>query len=374
MAEAERRRVRSSSTARRLRRLAVGAGVAAVAAVGAVVAERTAARRLRARPDAEGREDLGALPPEDLGPVTSFDGTKLHLRAAGPPDAPALVFLHGITLDMTTWHYQWTALSDRYRCILFDARAHGRSGRPASGDYSLGAMAKDLKAVLDTMVPNRPAVLIGHSMGGMAILSFAEQFPEEFGNRVVGVVLVDTAASDVLRDVFGGIGARVGQGLRRVGKRYTTRPDLAERLQRRIRGFGADFAFLVGWATNFGPNASPSQVEHITRLASEAPVEVWTQTLQSLLEMDLKHAIERVTVPSLVIVGDRDLLTPKTSAQALRSALPDARAVVITGAGHISMMERHQVFNEVLEGYLEQMLAVGTGRRGRRARKTSAPA
>lgn len=345
--------------------------MAAVAAAGAVVAERTAARRLRARPDAEGREDLGALPSEELGPVTSFDGTKLHVRAAGPPDAPALVFLHGITLDMTTWHYQWTALSDRYRCILFDARAHGRSGRPASGDYSLEAMAKDLKAVLDAMVPNRPAVLIGHSMGGMVILSFAEQFPEEFGNRVVGVVLVDTAASDVLRDVFGGIGARVGQGLRRVGKLYTTRPDLAERLQRRIRGFGADFAFLIGWATNFGPNASPSQVEHITRLASEAPVEVWTQTLQSLLEMDLKHAIEHVRVPSLVIVGDRDLLTPKTSAQALRSALPDARAVVITGAGHISMMERHQVFNEVLEGYLEQMLAVG---RGRRARKTSAPA
>jgi pimeloyl-ACP methyl ester carboxylesterase len=352
----------------------VGAGVAAVAAAGAVVAQRTAARRLRARPDAEGREDLGALPPEDLGPVTSFDGTRIHVRAAGPPDAPVLVFLHGITLDMTTWHYQWTALSDRYRCILLDARAHGRSERPASDDYSLEAMAKDLKAVLDAVVPTGPVVLIGHSMGGMAILSFAEQFPEEFGNRVVGVVLVDTAASDVLRDVFGGLGARVGQGLRRVGKRYTSRPDLAERLQRRIRGFGADFAFLVGWATNFGPNASPSQVEHITRLASDAPIEVWTRTLQSLLELDLKHAIERVTVPSLVIVGDRDLLTPKTSAQALRAALPDARAVVISGAGHISMMERHQVFNEVLEGYLEQMLDVGRGRWGRRARKTSAPA
>jgi pimeloyl-ACP methyl ester carboxylesterase len=348
--------------------------VAAAAAAGAVVAQRTAARRLRARPDAEGREDLGALPPEDLGPVTSFDGTKLRVRAAGPPGAPALVFLHGITLDMTTWHYQWTELSDRYRCILFDARAHGRSQRPATGDYSLEAIARDLKAVLDAVVPTGSAVLIGHSMGGMATLSFAEQFPEEFGNRVIGVVLVDTAASDVLRDVFGGLGARVGRGLRRVGHRYTSRPDLAERLQRRIRGFGADFAFLVGWATNFGPNASPSQVEHITRLASEAPIEVWTRTLQSLLEMDLKHAIENVRVPSLVIVGDRDLLTPKTSAQALRAALPDARAVVITGAGHISMMERHQVFNEVLEAYLKQMLAGNTGRRGRRPRKTSAPA
>jgi len=86
--------------------------------------------------------------------------------------------------------------------------------------------------------------------------------------------------------------------------------------------------------------------------------------------MDLREAIQHVKVPSLVIVGDRDLLTPKTSAQALRAALPDARAVVITGAGHISMLERHRVFNEVLSGYLDQTLEVeGTGGGpGRRAR------
>jgi pimeloyl-ACP methyl ester carboxylesterase len=353
-------------TAGRLRKVAVGVGVTAAAAAAAVAAQRVAARRLRARDDPESGERLGSLPPEDLGPVTSFDGTRLHVRAAGPSEATTLVFLHGFSLDLTTWHYQWTGLSERYRCVLFDQRAHGRSSSPDSGDYSVVAMGRDLKAVLDACVPRGPAVLIGHSMGGMAILSFARQFQEEFGDRVAGVVLTDTAASDLLREVFGGLGSRLGWVLRRLGDRYTTRPELAERLQRRIRSYGVDLTFLIGWITNFGPGASPSQVDHVARISADARPEVWVHTLRDLVDMDLRHAVQHVTVPTLVIVGDRDLVTPKTSAMALRGALPDARAVVITGAGHLSMMEKHRVWNEVVTGYLGQMLTLRR-RRHRRA-------
>jgi pimeloyl-ACP methyl ester carboxylesterase len=80
-------------------------------------------------------------------------------------------------------------------------------------------------------------------------------------------------------------------------------------------------------------------------------------TLRDITEMDLREVLEHITVPALVVVGDRDLITPKTSAQALRAALPDATAVVITGAGHVSMLERHRVFNEVLERFLAKVSA-----------------
>jgi pimeloyl-ACP methyl ester carboxylesterase len=322
-----------------------------------VVAQRAAAKRLRSRPDTEAGERLTDLPKETV-EVLAPDGTKLHVRVVGPADAPALVFLHGITLDMTTWHYQWRHFSDRYRCVLVDLRAHGRSGKPPGGDYSLVAMGGDIRAVLDAVVGDGPAILIGHSMGAMAMLSFAEHFPDEFGSRVIGAVFVDTGASDLAREAFGGFGVRAASALRRVGDRYSSRPELAERLQARVRRYGADLTYLIAWATNFGPGASPSHVDHVARISAGTPVEVWIHTLRDVLEMDLRTAIAHVRVPSLVIVGDRDLLTPKTSAQALRAALPDARAVVITGAGHISMLERHEVFNEVLSGYLDQMLAV----------------
>jgi pimeloyl-ACP methyl ester carboxylesterase len=351
----------------RLRRLAIGLGTAA--AVGAVTyaAERFASRRLRARPDPESGEALGTLPPEDLGSVRSFDGTEIAVRAAGPADAPALVFAHGIGLDMTTWYYQWKGFSDRYRCILFDHRSHGRSGKPASGDYSLLSMGRDLKHVLDFAVPEGPAVLIGHSMGGMALVAFARHHPEEFGNRVVGTVLSDTAVSDLLTEVFGSLGVQAGAVVRRLGARFAGRLGGAERIMRGVRRYGADLSFLFAWATNFGPEASPSQVEYVTRLAQDAPVEVWVHTLQDILRIDLRESLEHITVPSLVIVGDRDLVTPKATAQALRSALPDARAVALSGAGHLSMLERHRIWNEVVGEYLEETLAATRPRHSRKA-------
>jgi pimeloyl-ACP methyl ester carboxylesterase len=345
-----------------LRRVAIGAGLTVAGVGAALVAERLTARRIRARPDPESGEVLGLLPPEDLGTVRSFDGTELAVRAAGPEGAPALVFLHGVTLDLTTWYYQWRHFSERYRCILFDQRAHGRSGLPPDGDYSVKALGRDLQIVLDRTVPKGPAVLVGHSMGGMAILSMALDRPEEFGNRVAGVALADTGASDLLREVFGGLGTGVGEALRRLGNRYGKRMDAVEGVQEWARRFGTDLAFLIARATNFAPNASPSQIDYISRLSRDAKAEVWVHTLADLWEMDLRHALEHVRCPALVVVGDRDMVTPKTSAQALRASLPDGRAVVITGAGHLSMMERHEVFNEVVGGFFDEVLE---GRRGR---------
>jgi pimeloyl-ACP methyl ester carboxylesterase len=312
---------------------------------------------------------FGLLPPDDLGTVRSFDGTELVVRAAGPEDAPAVVFVHGVTLDLTTWYYQWRSFSERYRCVLYDQRAHGRSGLPPKGDYSVNSLGRDLEVVLDHAQPRRsPAMLVGHSMGGMAILSMALERPEEFGNRVAGVVLADTGASDLLREVFGGLGTGVGEALRRLGNRLGRRMDTAERLQEWTRRFGTDLAFLIARATNFGPDASPSQIDYVSRLSRDAKPEVWVHALGELVQMDLRRALDHVRCPALVVVGDRDLMTPKASAQALRAALPDGRAVVITGAGHISMMERHAAFNEVVGGFADEVLA---GRKGR-ARKAAA--
>src|SRR5918996_3068052 len=105
---------------RGLRRAAIGVGLTVAGVGAALVAERLATRRMRARPDPETGELFGLQPPEDLGTVRSFDGTELTVRAAGPEGAPAVVFLHGVTLDLTTWYYQWRVFSERYRCVLFD--------------------------------------------------------------------------------------------------------------------------------------------------------------------------------------------------------------------------------------------------------------
>ena len=134
-----------------------------------------------------------------LDPIASFDGTQIAIRAAGDPDAPVLLFTHGFSLDMSVWHEQWIDLADDFRCVLMDHRSHGASGDAAHGDLSVRAMGRDIAAVLDAVAPDRPAVVVGHSMGAMAILAMAEQRPELFGTRVAGVALIGASSSDLFR-------------------------------------------------------------------------------------------------------------------------------------------------------------------------------
>jgi len=321
----------------------VGAGAAGVAI------SRTAISGDRRRADPEARERLAELPAEDLGPVVSFDGTLLTVRSAGDPSNPVVVFSHGFSLDMTTWHYQWKELSERYRCVLFDHRGHGESGAAEGSDYSLQAMGEDLVAVLDAAVGEGPAILVGHSMGGMAILAMAERHPEEFRSRIAGVVFADTAAAEVARGALAGVTARIHA--------LVSAPKRAERIHRFLRAGQSDLAYAVARLTQFGPKAPPSMVDHVARISGRAPLEVWGDGLAGILRMDFRHAVEHVRVPSLVVVGDVDRVTPPASALALKDALPDADLVVLKGAGHLAMMERHEQFNRVVGRFLDRVTA-----------------
>jgi pimeloyl-ACP methyl ester carboxylesterase len=317
----------------------------------------------RRREDPEANEPLSLLPPDDLGPVRSFDGTELAVRAAGDPSRPILLFAHGFSLDLTTWHYQWTDLSSRYRCVLFDFRSHGMSARAASGDLSPSAFGHDLAAVLEAVAPDRPVLLVGHSMGSMAILAMAESRPDLFASRIAGCVFSGSAAADLLRGAMGSITEllrpRLGslaQAARRVNS-----------LRRYVLSSPADVAHLVARVTQFGPHASPHVVDYVVGLAGRAPSAVWTEALAGLMDLDLRHAVQHVRVPALVLVGEHDRVTPRASAIALAGELPDGRLEILEGAGHIPMMEAHEEFDRRLERFAQEVLGGRTRARRRRS-------
>ncbi|HZP89468.1 MAG TPA: alpha/beta hydrolase [Actinomycetota bacterium] len=324
--------------------------VTAGLALGAVTGGMVARAALRGRGDPEADEPLSLLPPEDLGPIESFDGTPLAVRASGDPSRPAVVFVHGFSLDMTTWHYQWTALSQRFRCILLDLRSHGRSGSAAGGDLSPSAMGSDLAVVIETLVPDG-AVVVGHSLGGISILAAADAQPELFGSRIRGVAFVGSAAADLLQGAMGSI-----TGVLR--PRLGTLVEAARRVDRlrwAVLGSPARIGHLLARITQFGPDASPQVVSYVVGLAGRASTEVWTQGLAELMGADFRHALDRVSVPALVVVGDRDRVTPPASAMALAAALPDARLEVVERAGHMAMLERHDVVNRQLAAFADEV-------------------
>src|SRR6266542_3643159 len=202
----EARRLVRASTRAAIAGGAILAGLVGVAAIGAV-----RVRQARTRPDPERGQPLADRPgPEHR--MRSFDGTELAVNVVGRegPEVSTLVFAHGFGLDMTAWHYQWKHFSKEYRCVLYDQRGHGRSAPALHGDYSIAALGRDLKMVIDAETGHGPVVVVGHSMGGMSILSLASQYPQEIGRRVRAVVLADTAASDISTDVLGGLATKVG--------------------------------------------------------------------------------------------------------------------------------------------------------------------
>ena len=338
----------------RWRKAALWATGVTVGAAAGAVATKALIRRDRRRIDPERGEHLAELPPDDLGPVVAPDGTLLHVRAAGEPGAPGVLLAHGFSLDMTTWHYQWKEWSKRYRTVLVDHRGHGRSGTSPSRDYSLQAMGRDVKAVLDAAFPEGPVVLAGHSMGGMAILAFAEAHPEEFRGRIAGVLLADTAAAEVVRGALGGILGRLTG--------YKVPDERAERIRGFMKEGRSDLSYLVARLTNFGNQASPWLVDYIAAISGQAPIEVWTDSLAGVLDLDLRHALEHITVPALVVVGDVDRITPPSSARALVRGLPHGRLLVLEGAGHLSMLERHEQFNAVAGAFLDRAFSEWSAR------------
>jgi pimeloyl-ACP methyl ester carboxylesterase len=108
--------------------------------------------------------------------------------------------------------------------------------------------------------------------------------------------------------------------------------------------------------TNFGPNAPPSVVEYVAELGAKAPVEVWGDLLGSLIEMDLGDALAKISVPTLILAADVDRLTPPASAVAMKHRLPNARLVLFKGAGHCTMLERHEQFNRVVGRFLRDVV------------------
>ncbi|HSU09993.1 MAG TPA: alpha/beta fold hydrolase, partial [Pseudonocardia sp.] len=190
----------------------VAGGLAGAAATGAAVS-LAARRRHRSAVDrhtlatqmSTGADDTGALPAGTPSSVTADDGVRLSCEEIEPPPGvPAdltVVLVHGFALDRRTWHFQRRFLADLaepvVRQVIYDQRSHGRSERAPRSSCTIDQLGHDLAAVLRALAPDGPLVLVGHSMGGMTIMALAEQQPEFFAERVLGVAFLATSAAEV---------------------------------------------------------------------------------------------------------------------------------------------------------------------------------
>ncbi len=337
---------------------AAGVGAATAGALGAgLVAERAISRtRLAAAHDADA---LGALR-GDTRSVVADDGIFLHVEvdetapyAAKPRRSrrqdPTIIFVHGYALNLDCWHFQRAYFRGKRRLVFYDQRSHGRSERSTAGAATIDQLGRDLRAVIEQLAPDGPVVLIGHSMGGMSVMALAEQYPDLFGEKVVGVGLVSTAAGEMSTARLAPLGLPnplVGVARERVVALLSRAPQLVDTARRR----GSNLGFLMTDLFAFGGNVPASYVEFIDNMLAGTPFEVVAEFYPEFEALDKLHVTDTLgTVPVVIACGTKDRLTPIEHSRRLASAIEGSRLVEFPGSGHMAQMENSTELNAELE-------------------------
>ncbi|MET8623153.1 alpha/beta hydrolase [Kitasatospora sp. NPDC004669] len=265
--------------------------------------------------------------------------------ASDSPEPLTVVFCHGYCLNQDSWHFQRAALREGMRLVFWDQRSHGRSERSrsylAGEPAGIDQLGGDLKAVLDAVAPTGPLVLVGHSMGGMAVMALADLHPELFRDRVAGVALVGTLAGDW---------DEVSLGLPRVGAKLFKKvaPGVIRLLGRQVelveatRRVGSDVASVFYRRFSFGgKDVDPGVVRFVEQLLDATPIDVVAEFYPVFGAHEKYEALNALRgLPALVLAGTKDLLTPATHSEAMAERLPGAELVLVEDAGHLVLLER----------------------------------
>lgn len=270
------------------------------------------------------------LPPSG---TVQANGQVLYYEVHG--EGPALVLLMGIGYDSSLWTLaQVPALSTRFRVVLVDNRDAGRSSK-AAGPYSIADMADDLAGVLDALGIARTH-LLGLSMGGM----IAQEFALRYADRLDRLVLTGTgaaparSAADPIR-IWSWVKAND-----RTGKVFG----------------GQQLAWL--FSTAFLRNHEAVQDTAALLAGNPYPMtpEAYARQADAYLGFDALGRLGAITAPTLVVVGEQDLLTPPWLAREVAEAIPGARFEVIRGEGssHVVPLERPEDFNRLVSDFLSE--------------------
>jgi YbgC/YbaW family acyl-CoA thioester hydrolase len=275
-------------------------------------------------------EHLSSRPAEPPGVSRlTVNGVSLAVERQG--EGRAILFVHGYPLDRTLWAHPLAHLEGWQR-IAPDLRGFGLSDAPDLG-YSMATYADDLAALLDALNVD-DVVLCGLSMGGYVAFEFLRRYRE----RVRGLILMDTRAE-----------ADSTEGRRSRDQQIA----LA-----REQGAGAVADTMLGRLLS--PDTARRQPETVERLRETmlgAPVSGIAGALAAMRDRPdsgpLLSSLE--SVPTLVVVGEHDQITPPAAAEGLVAAIPNARLAVIPGAGHLPPLESPEVVTRIVAGFLRTL-------------------
>lgn len=292
--------------------------------------------------------------------VVADDGTPLAVREIGSRAAPVtVVFAHGFCLHMGAWAPQRIRLAHawagRARLVFFDHRGHGGSGEGPVESYTITQLGHDLDAVIRAVAPHGPLILVGHSMGGMAVLSYIASHRATAGQRLAGLSLIATAAGDIAGSGIGRFlktpAVPVLRAAAELAPTWLQRGwDLARRLLAPVIGTTCPFPMAQS------PVAQAASMSY--DMIHRTPIATLTRLLVEFKDFDENRALPLcASIPVSIVCGTHDKVTPILHSHRLASALPTAELVEVPGARHMVELERPDIVSASLDRLLGRVEA-----------------
>ena len=347
-------------------------GQTALLVLGLVLLLWTFAGRLLLKPllgrppgaDEDNENDEGA---EDPAPTSTQrlvrpDGSELNVEFYGPEDGPPIVLTHAWSLDSREWRYVKRALGKRFRLIAWDLPGLGHSTQPGTRDYRLENLAGHLEAVLD-LAGDRPALLLGHSIGGMIVLTFCRLFPRALGTTVDGLVLVHTTYTNPLRTTL-------LSGLLTALERPLVIPLCY------LMIWLSPLVWVMNWMSylngsahlatrlaGFTGKGTWEQVELVTRPQMRPAPSILARGTLGMLAYDATKTLPKIHIPTLVVAADRDPLCKPEASEFIQSQVPSAQLSNLAPARHMGLIEHHRQFAQLVADFAPERERAGKRKR-----------
>lgn len=265
----------------------------------------------------------------------TINGVPFNYVEIGNPDAMPVVFLHGFPFSHAMWQQQLDAVGKSYRAVAYDLRGHGLS-YVGDGQFTIEGHVDDLIALLDHLKILK-AVVVGLSMGGYITLRALERNPERFR----AVALCDTRSEADTNEAK----------LKRFAAIASVKKD-------------GPAVFADGFVKAvFAPetiSGRPKVVAPIrTTIERTDPLSIAGTLLALAARTDTTSTLPNIKVPTLILVGEHDPITPPAASQAMHERIPGSELHIVPGAAHMSNIENPEFFNEKLLQFLKRVASSG---------------
>lgn len=266
--------------------------------------------------------------------LASINGINLYYTDIGKERSPPVVLIHGFPFSSEMWNGQTQMLQasqENLRIVTYDLRGHGQSD-VGDGQYSIELFVDDLIALLDHLKITK-TILCGFSMGGYIALRAIERNPDRFR----ALVLCDTMSAADSNEAK----IKRANSIKLVKKQGVGR-------------FAEGFLKAVFAPKTF--ETQPEIIDEISRIVlSNSPAGICGALLAMAGRTDTTEALSRINIPTLILVGEHDAVTPPNAAKNMQDRIPNSKLQLIKNAAHMSNLENPKVFNEQLIKFVAEI-------------------